>query len=531
MMCVIAWRRRCRVSSSVNWLVFAVSFLVAGNALTAIAKTKQPSLSVTTISLPTGLVGTAYSATLTATGGTSPYTWAVSGTLPAGLLFSNSGVIGGTPTAPANTSLTFTVTDSSHPAQNTSTMLSITINPVQPSVSISPKRAGLTITQPLVLTAISSDGGNLNWSASGSGCNGTGCGTFSQQNTTSGSQVTYTASPTAGLYSLTATDANNTSLSTSITVGVTDLLGVSTYHNNLARNGANTQEYVLTPATVTASTFGKLYSCSVDGAIYAQPLWIPNLTISSVNRNVVFVATQHDSVYAFDADNDSNPCTPLWHANLLDPVHGGVAGEFAVPSGISGAPIGTGDITPEVGVTGTPVIDPASNTLYVVSKSWVSSPTQFYQRLHAIDLLTGNEKFSGPVAVAATFPGTGDGGVSVTFVPKQQNQRPGLALVNGVVYVAWSSHGDTSPYYGWVIGYDASNLSQVLVFNDAPNVGQGGIWMSGGAPAADSSNNIYLLTGNAIFDASNKSSPQQRLRRRPSSDESKSDGDSVLFTL
>ena len=137
----------------------------------------------------------------------------------------------------------------------------------------------------------------------------------------------------------------------------------------------------------------------------------------------------------------------------------------------------------------------------------IASGPSFYQRLHAIDLLTGNEKFSGPVTIAATYPGTGDGGTTTTFVARQENQRPGLALVNGVVYIAWSSHEDTPPWYGWVIGYNANNLSQASVFNDTPNAGKGGIWMSGGAPAADSSGNLYLITGNGNFDATNSSAP------------------------
>jgi hypothetical protein len=252
-----------------------------------------------------------------------------------------------------------------------------------------------------------------------------------------------------------------------------------------------------------------LFSCTVDGPIYAQPLWVPNLTISSVKRNVVFVATQHDSLYAFDADSNTTPCTPLWHANLIDSVHGGTAGEMPVPAGIPSALVGNGagDIMPEVGVTGTPVIDLTTESLYVVSKSVVPSGPSFYQRLHAIDLLTGNEKFSGPVTIAGTYPGSGDGGAQTAFVAQQENQRPGLVLANGIVYITWASHEDTLPYYGWVIGYSASNLSRTYVLNVTPNVGSGGIWMSGGAPSVDSSNNLYFMTANGVFDASNASPP------------------------
>jgi hypothetical protein len=308
---------------------------------------------------------------------------------------------------------------------------------------------------------------------------------------------------TAGVYTVTATSVADSSQSATATIAVSDLPGVYTYHNDLARDGANTQEYALTTSSVDTSTFGKLFSCPVDGAIYAQPLWVANLTIGGAIHNVVLVATQHDSLYAFDAD--ANPCVELWKVSLIDGNHGGTTGEMTVPSGVLGYLVGkgTGDITPEVGVTGTPVIDPSTNTLYVVSKSMNSAGTSFFQRLHAVDLTTGNEKFSGPANITSsiTFPRTGDGGSTVSFNAQQQNQRPGLALVNGVVYVAWASHEDFAPYYGWVVGFSASTLAVTNVLNVSPNVQSGGIWMGGGAPAADANNNLYLLTGNAAFDA------------------------------
>ena len=204
---------------------------------------------------------------------------------------------------------------------------------------------------------------------------------------------------------------------------------MTTYHNDLSRDGANTHEYALNPLNVTTSTFGKLFSCAVDEAVYAQPLWVANLTVNGAVHDVVFVATQNDSLYAFDADSNATPCTPLWHANLLDSAHKGNAGETSVPSSGSGGLVGSadptgGDIQPEVGVTGTPVIDPTTNTLYVVSKSVIASGPTFYQRLHAIDLATGTEKFSGPVTIAATFPGNGDGNSTVTFVARQRINAP-----------------------------------------------------------------------------------------------------------
>jgi len=455
------------------------------------------------------VVGVAYSASVAASGGVATYSWSLtSGTLPAGLsLNASTGAITGTPTAPATASLTFTVTDSSKPAQTQSVSLTLTIAPV--SVSVSPARAALAITQNLSVTATTNDPGGVNWSATGANCNGSACGSLSAATSLTGVAVTYIAPSAAGLYTVSAATASDATLTASFNVAVTDLAGVTTYHNDLYRDGANTQEYALTPATVTSTTFGKLYSCAVDGAIYAQPLWVPNLTLASTQRNVVFVATQHDSLYAFDADVNASPCAPLWHANLLDAAHGGFSGETSVPSSGGHALVGAGggDIAPEAGVTGTPVIDLSTNTLYVASKSVLPSGPTFYQRLHAIDLLTGNEKFSAPVTITADYPGTGDGGISTTFLPQQQNQRPALALANGIVYIAWSSHEDNLPYYGWVIGYNAANLSQAYVLNVVPDVCAGGIWMSGAGPAVDAGGNLYLTTGNAIFDANKMSAP------------------------
>lgn len=373
------------------------------------------------------------------------------------------------------------------------------------SVSVSPPViTGLTIGQAIsVSAAVANDTKNqgVTWSATG--------GSFSVTSTASGVATTYTAAGTAGVYTVTATSVSDVTKSASVTFGVTDLAGVLTYHNNLSRNGSNPSEYTLIPSNVTSNTFGKLFSCTVDGAIYAQPLWVANLTVGGAHHNVVFVATQGDSLYAFDADVNVTPCAPLWQVSLIDAAHGGSSGETTVPAGTTGYLVGggSGDITPDVGVTGTPVIDPTSNTLYVVSKSVNPSVPTFYQRLHAIDITTGNEKTGSPVTIAGTYPGTGDGGTTVTFNPRMQNQRAGLALVNGVVYIAWASHEDTPPYYGWVIGYNASTLAQVAMFNDTPNVHYGGIWMGGGAPAADSNSNLYLISGNGTFDATNTTAP------------------------
>jgi chitodextrinase len=371
------------------------------------------------------------------------------------------------------------------------------------NVLITPVRGGATFSQSLNFTAnLQNDvtAAGVTWTASG--------GTFSSQGKTTATFITPNA---VGNVTVTATSVADATKSASATLAVTDLTGVTTYHNNLSRDGANTHEFTLTTSNVKPATFGKLFSCTVDGAIYAQPLWVANLTIGTTKHNVILVATQHESVYAFDAD--ASPCSTLWHANLLDTAHGGTAGEGSVPSapgGLVGS--GFGDIAPEVGVAGTPAIDPGTNTLYVVSKSVIPSSTPaFFQRLHALDLKTGAEKFSGPVLIAASVAGTApDANASgqIPFDPQNHNQRAGLALVNGVVYIAWASHEDHDPYHGWIMGYNASTLAQVPggVFNTTPNAvaifsySRGGIWMSGGAPAADAGNNLYLITGNGTYD-------------------------------
>ncbi len=369
------------------------------------------------------------------------------------------------------------------------------------TVAVSIQRASLTVGQGLSISATTNDSAGVTWTAMG--------GSFSTNSSLTGAAVTYTAPSSAGPYSITATSVTDPTKSATLQTYVTDLAGVDTYHNDLSRDGANTQEYALTPTTVTASDFGKLFSCPVDGAIFAQPLWVPQLSVGGAKHNVVIVATQHDSLYAFDAD--ANPCVQLWHANLLDANHGATSGELPVISGGPNSQVGAGygDIAPEVGVTGTPVIDPSTGTLYGIAKSANAAGSTFYQRLHAIDITTGNEKFGGPAGIGpgVTFPGSGDGGATVSFSPRQQGQRAGLALVNGVVYAAWASHEDNAPYYGWVMGFKASDLTAAGVLNVSPNVQYGGIWMGGGAPAADDANHIYLITGNATFDANSGSAP------------------------
>jgi hypothetical protein len=243
-------------------------------------------------------------------------------------------------------------------------------------------------------------------------------------------------------------------------------VNVLTQHNDLSRTGANTLETILTPGNVNATNFGKLFTDNVDAQVYAQPLYVENLNLSGGTHNVVFVCTESNSVYAFDADT---PGITYWHTNLGAPF---------VPTSCS-------DLVPVVGITGTPVIDLNSGTLYVDTKL-AAGPAQ---ELHALDLATGNEKFGGPVTIAAP-----------SFSASVEHQRPGLLLLNGVVYLGFGSHCDQGSYHGFLLGYNATNLSQMYAFNVTPTGSEGAIWSGGMAPAADTNGNIYIMTGNGTFD-------------------------------
>src|SRR5216117_1254011 len=263
---------------------------------------------------------------------------------------------------------------------------------------------------------------------------------------------------------------------------------VLTYHNENARTGQNLNETVLNPGNVKVNTFGKLFILPADGKVDAEPLYVSNLTVNSTTRNVVFVASEHDSVYAYDADTGAL----LWQVTMLQ------AGE--TPSDNRSC----SQVTPEIGVTATPVIDLSGGphgTIYVVAMSKDSSGG-YHQRLHALDITTGAEEFGGPVEIQATYSGTGaeGNGTTLTFDPKQHKERASLLLLNGFVYTAWSSHCDINPYTAWIIGYNKSNLLlQPQVLNITPNGSEGSVWQSGAGMAADSGN-IYFLTANGTAD-------------------------------
>ena len=245
---------------------------------------------------------------------------------------------------------------------------------------------------------------------------------------------------------------------------------VLTSQNDNARTSANPHETTLTPANVNANQFGRIFSLHVDGDIYAQPLHLPNVEVPGKGRhNLLFVATEHDSVYAFDAAGQ--PSEPLWHVSFLNSK----TGVTAVPALDVLCPF----IQPEVGITSTPVIDRATGTLYVLARTKESQgflrPDRYVQRLHALAVTTGAEKFSGPVAIEA--PG---------FDSLRELPRAGLLLENGQVYMTWGSSCDVRPYHGWVMAYDGRTLALTAAFNTSPASVESGIWQADNAPAADS---------------------------------------------
>lgn len=283
---------------------------------------------------------------------------------------------------------------------------------------------------------------------------------------------------------------------TAATNVVQKYVAVLTQHNNLAHTGANLEETTLNVTNVNTNSFGLLYTRPVDDQIYAQPLLMTNVDIPGKGtHNIVIVATVNDTVYAFDAD-DPSVTTPYWTNSFINPPN------IVPPANTDLSALGAcggnyNDFSGNFGIVGTPVIDPNTGTLYVVART-KEYGTTYVQRLHALDLRTGQERSNSPVVITATYNGNGDGNVNgvITFDPIRENQRAGLSLVNGVVYITWASHCDYGPYHGWVIGYDATNLNRVVVYNDTPDGIDGGIWMSGEGISADTNGNLYLSVGN-----------------------------------
>ncbi len=440
--------------------------------------------------LTSGIVNVPYSGQLAASGGVAPYSWSlVSGDLPSGLSLNAAGAITGTPTSPGTSNFTVKASDAESPAQQSTAQLSITIV------------AGLTITTNSLavgtanvvyvddLTAIAGIK-PYTWSlASGAlppGLSLSAAGVISGVPAGSGTFTFTLQVMDSGLPVQRAT--------AQLSIAIITSMQVTTQHDDSMRTGQDPVETILTPSNVNTGQFGKLFSQTVDGNVYAQPLYLANVNIPGKGtHNVIYAATEHDSVYAVDADSNSGQnANPLWQASFIDPAHG------VTP--VSPTDLDCDNIAPEIGITSTPVIDTATGTIYVLAKTKESGV--FVQRLHALDIATGTEKFGGPTLIQASYPGNaldGSGGM-LSFDPLTNNNRAGLLLRNGNVYVAWASHCDVPPYHGWVIAYDKTTLQQTAAWVPTPNGALGGIWMAGTGLSADLAGDLFVPIANGTFD-------------------------------
>jgi hypothetical protein len=378
------------------------------------------------------------------------------------------------------------VTNSAGSAMSNPATLTVTAAPVGPSITTQPANQTVTVGQTATFSVVAAGTAPLTYQWQKNNAN--------ISNATSSSYTTpATVLGDSGAMfrvivtnSVTGVPSNETTLTVNpvLTSSGTD---VTTYHNDIARTGQNTTETILTQANVNPTTFGLLRNLAVDGRVDAEPLYLSQLSIAGVAHNVAFVMTEHDSAYAFDADTGAQ----LWKVSLLK------SGE--TPSDDRAC----GQVSPEIGVTSTPVIDRkagAHGILFAVAMS--KSGSTYFQRLHALDITTGAELLSGPVTVQATYPGTGANstGGKVVFDPAQYKERAALLLLNGVVYTSWASHCDFSPYTAWIMGYNQTTLAQTSVLDLTPNGNEGSIWQSGGGLAADAQGNIYALIANGTFD-------------------------------
>jgi hypothetical protein len=356
-----------------------------------------------------------------------------------------------------------------------------------PAITVQPSNVTVTVGQTATFSLQATGSGTLTyqWQKSSTAISGATSSSYTTAPTTaadSGSQFTVIVrnsigSVTSNAATLTVSTAGNST---------TDVV---THHNDIARTGQNLTETTLNPSNVTSAKFGKIGFYSVDGLVDAQPLYVSNLAVpGNGTHNLLIVATEHDSVYAFDADSG----TVIWQTSALQ------SGETTSDSR------SCNQVMPEIGITSTPVIDRSRGTngvVYVVAMS--KDANHYHQRVHALDLALGTELFGGPVEVQANYPGRGDNsdGTNVVFDPAQYEERAGLLLMNGILYTSWTSHCDIRPYTGWIIAYDAGTLAQTSVLNVTPNGNEGAIWMAGSGLAADSSGNIYFLDANGVFDA------------------------------
>jgi Immunoglobulin domain len=379
-----------------------------------------------------------------------------------------------------NATFRVTITNSAGNAISNNATLTVNAAPVAPAITTQPANQVVTVGQTATFSVVASGTApfSYQWQKNNASISGATSSSYTTPATTQADSATtfrVVVSNPAG---------NITSNNATLTVNPVQTAGidVTTYKNDLARTGLNPSETVLTTSNVNSTKFGLLRKLSVTGKVDAQPLYLSQLNISGTTHNVVFVATEHDMVYAFDSDTGAT----LWSTSVAN-------GEF--PSDDRGC----SQVTPEIGVTATPVIDRRAGThgaIYIVAMS-KDSQSKYHQRLHALDVTTGAEVFSGPKEITATFPNTTG---QTTFDPGQYKERPGLLLLNGILYLSFSSHCDAGAYTGWILGYNQTTLAQTNVLNIGPNGGGPSIWMSGGAPAADASGNIYVLAANGAFE-------------------------------
>ena len=368
--------------------------------------------------------------------------------------------------------------------------LTVTAAPVAPAITTQPANQIVIVPAAATFSVVATGTAPLSyqWQRNGVNISGATAASYTTAATSSadnGASFTVTVSNAAG-----SVPSNAATLT--ITTQATGSVDVPMYHNDAMRTGQNLQETTLTLANVKSATFGKINFLPADGKVDAQPLYLSGLTIGGATHNVLYIVSEHDSAYAYDADTGAL----LWHQRAS-----------IVPNGeVPGDGMGCVEVLPEIGITSTPAIDRASGTIYLVAMSRDTGGT-YHQRLHALSLTTGAEKTGSPVNIQATYPGSYFEGNSnahlfLNFLPAQHKERMAPVLVNGVVYTSWSSHCDVNEYTGWVIGYNASSLAQTSVLAITPNSGfiGGALWSSNGAPAVDAQGNLFVFTGNGLFD-------------------------------
>jgi hypothetical protein len=475
---------------------FSVSTNVSSLSLTAGGSAQTVKLSATALNGFTGTISVTISG-LSSGVSASPSTFSLApgATQQVSLTASAAATV-------TSSTVKFTAT-SGKLSHNVSVAVTVTAAVAAPDFSVSANVSSVALTaggstQPVKLSATALNGFTGTISVATSGLSSGVSASPSTFNLAPGTpqQVNLSASAAAALASSTLKfTATSGTLSHSASVAVTVSaavaapgVDVTTYHYDVARTGLNASETTLTTANVTSSKFGLLRVLTVDGLVDGQPLYLSNLTAGGQQRNVVYAVTEHDSVYAFDADSGAQ----IWKTSILG-INEKTSGDH-----------GCGQITPEIGITSTPVIDRkagAHGTIFVVGMSEDQSGG-YHQRLHALDLTTGAELTGSPKEISATYPGNGDGnsGGNNVFDPGQYAERVGLLLLNGEIYLGWTSHCDNEPYTGWLMEYDESTLAQTAVLNLTPNGAEGSIWMAGAGLAADSDGYIYFLDANGTFD-------------------------------